>query len=161
MIVDVLLAGVSPIVGILLHLSQMVRSVYSAGQGAEEIFLGLIKGGGFSFSFWNLQDRRFYILEGVGCVPATYWDTYGLIAMALVPVGIALAAGTYTSTLEKKTFPFRFSFLMANLSTVMALVNIWLRRQKMMSMIASGASVNKDQFLRLFVLALAEYGTCL
>lgn len=43
------------------------------------------------------QDRRFYIMEGVGCVPATYWDTWGLIAMALVPIVIAITAGIYTS----------------------------------------------------------------
>jgi pheromone a factor receptor len=44
--------------------------------------------------------------------------------------------------------------------TVMALVNIHLRRQQMLSMIASDASVNKDQFYRLLFLTLAELGTC-
>ena len=45
--------------------------------------------------------------------------------------------------------------------TVMALVNIYLRRQQMLTMIASDASVNREQFIRLLFLTHAEIGTCL
>jgi pheromone a factor receptor len=43
----------------------------------------------------------------------------------------------------------------------MALVNINLRRQQMLTIIASDASVNREQFYRLLFLALAELGTCM
>lgn len=42
----------------------------------------------------------------------------------------------------------------------MALVNIYLRRQQMLSLIASDASVNRDQFYRLMFLTISEVGTC-
>lgn len=42
----------------------------------------------------------------------------------------------------------------------MTLVNICLRRQQMLSLIASNASVRRDQFYRLMFLTLSEVGTC-
>jgi pheromone a factor receptor len=42
----------------------------------------------------------------------------------------------------------------------MALVNIHLRRQQLLSMVASDSSVNKEQFIRLVALAILELGTC-
>jgi pheromone a factor receptor len=45
----------------------------------------------------STQDRRYYIIEGTGCYPATYFNGWGLLVMAIVPICIALAAGTYTS----------------------------------------------------------------
>nr|ODN95032.1 pheromone a factor receptor [Cryptococcus depauperatus CBS 7855] len=106
-IFDITVSIAAPVVGVLLHLSNM--------------------------------DRRFYIVEAFGPLPATYWNTWGVIWMAIVPILIAAACATYT---------------------VMALVNIHLRRQQMLSMIASDASVNRDQFYRLMFLTLAELGTC-
>lgn len=85
------------------------------------------------------MDRRYYNVERFGPMPATYWDTRGVIITAIVPICIAGAVAVYT---------------------IMALVNIHLRRQQMLSMIASDASVNRDQFYRLLFLTLAELGTC-
>lgn len=45
------------------------------------------------------QERRFYIMEGAGCMPATYWNAWGVLAMAFVPIAIAVAALVYTGTL--------------------------------------------------------------
>ena len=60
----------------------------------------------------SMMDRRFYIVESFGPLPATYWDTWGVIAMAvsrqdislinntdtrqIVPLLIAVAVGVYT-----------------------------------------------------------------
>ncbi|WWD15621.1 hypothetical protein CI109_100043 [Kwoniella shandongensis] len=85
------------------------------------------------------MDRRFYVVEAFGPMPSTYWDTWGVIWMAIVPIVIAIGCLIYT---------------------IMALVNIYLRRQRMLSLIASDASVNRDQFYRLMFLTLAELGTC-
>ncbi|RXK41913.1 pheromone a factor receptor [Tremella mesenterica] len=87
----------------------------------------------------STQDRRFYVVEGFGPMAATYWDTWGVILMAIIPIVIAGAAAVYT---------------------IMALVNVYLRRQQMLSLIASDASVNKEQFFRLYFLTIAEMGTC-
>ncbi|WVQ78574.1 hypothetical protein IAT38_000660 [Cryptococcus sp. DSM 104549] len=106
-IFDITASIAAPVVGVLLHLSNM--------------------------------DRRFYIVESFGPLPATYWDTWGVIWMAIVPILIAAACATYT---------------------IMALVNIHLRRQQMLSMVASDASVNREQFYRLMFLTLSELGTC-
>ena len=46
-------------------------------------------------------------------------------------------------------------------STVMALVNIYLRRAKMLSMVSSDNQTSKEQFIRLYCLSIAELGTCL
>ena len=54
-----------PIVGTLVHLSQM--------------------------------DRRYYVVQGFGPMPATYWNTWGVVWMALVPISIALGCLVYTS----------------------------------------------------------------
>lgn len=43
----------------------------------------------------------------------------------------------------------------------MALVNIYLRRQRMLSMITADTETNKDQFFRLYFLSIAEIGTCM
>lgn len=43
----------------------------------------------------------------------------------------------------------------------MALVNIYLRRTRMLSMVSSDSRTSKDQFLRLYFLSIAELGTCL
>ncbi|ODN98420.1 pheromone a factor receptor [Cryptococcus wingfieldii CBS 7118] len=103
-----LAAGIAaPVVGVLVHLSNM--------------------------------DRRFYVVERFGPQPATYWNAWGVIWMAIVPILIAVACATYT---------------------IMALVNIHLRRQQMLSLIASEASINRDQFYRLMFLTLAELLTC-
>ncbi|KJE05297.1 pheromone a factor receptor [Cryptococcus gattii NT-10] len=85
------------------------------------------------------MDRRFYIIERLGPQAATYWNAWGVIWMAMVPILIALIVAVYT---------------------VMALVNICLRRQQMLSLIASDASVIRDQFYRLMFLTLSEVGTC-
>lgn len=42
----------------------------------------------------------------------------------------------------------------------MALVNIYLRRQRMLSMISADSTMARNQFLRLYIVALAEIGTC-
>lgn len=44
----------------------------------------------------RLQERRFYIMEGAGCTPATYWNAWGVLAMAFVPIAIAVGAMVYT-----------------------------------------------------------------
>jgi hypothetical protein len=31
----------------------------------------------------SMMDRRFYIVKGFGPLPATYWDTWGVIGMAV------------------------------------------------------------------------------
>jgi pheromone a factor receptor len=46
------------------------------------------------------------------------------------------------------------------LPTVMALVNIYLRRQRMLSMVSADSQLSRNQFLRLYVVSLAEIGTC-
>jgi hypothetical protein len=43
-----------------------------------------------------LQERRFYIMEGAGCTPATYWNAWGVLAMAFFPIAIAVGAMIYT-----------------------------------------------------------------
>ncbi|KAE8541020.1 hypothetical protein D1P53_002374 [Cryptococcus gattii VGV] len=65
------------------------------------------------------MDRKFYIVERLGPQAATYWNAWGVIWMAMVPILIALIVAVYT---------------------FMALVNICLRRQQMLSLIASDAS---------------------
>ncbi|OXC86425.1 pheromone a factor receptor [Cryptococcus neoformans] len=85
------------------------------------------------------MDRRFYIVERLGPQAATYWNAWGVIWMAIVPILIAVTVVVYT---------------------IMALVNIYLRRQQMLSLIASDASVNRDQFYRLMFLTISEVGTC-
>ncbi|KAK8870086.1 hypothetical protein IAR55_000656 [Kwoniella newhampshirensis] len=85
------------------------------------------------------MDRRFYVVESVGPMPATYWNTWGVVWMAVVPILIAATCAVYT---------------------IMAIVNIYLRRQKLLALIASDASVNRDQFVRLMFLTIAELGTC-
>ncbi|KAJ9110981.1 hypothetical protein QFC20_002748 [Naganishia adeliensis] len=85
------------------------------------------------------QERRFYIMEGAGCTPATYWNAWGVLAMAFFPIAIAVAAMIYT---------------------VMALVNIYLRRQRMLSMVSADSQMARNQFLRLYIVSLAEIGTC-
>ncbi|WWC89812.1 uncharacterized protein L201_004738 [Kwoniella dendrophila CBS 6074] len=98
----------APIVGILVHLTNM--------------------------------DRRFYVVESFGPMPATYWNNWGVFWMAILPILIALVCAGYT---------------------MMALVNIIRRRKQMLSMVATGSSVNKEQFVRLMFLTIAELGTCL
>jgi pheromone a factor receptor len=63
-IVDVGLSLVVPILGILVHLTQM--------------------------------DRRYWIAEGFGAMPSTYWDAWGVTWMAIVPIVIAVGALIYT-----------------------------------------------------------------
>lgn len=63
-IIDMTLCLGLPILGILLHLTQM--------------------------------DRRFYIVEGYGVTPSTYWNAWGTIWMAIVPICIAIGALVYT-----------------------------------------------------------------
>jgi pheromone a factor receptor len=43
----------------------------------------------------------------------------------------------------------------------MALVNIYLRRARTLSMVSADSQTSKDQFIRLYVLSIAELGTCL
>lgn len=43
----------------------------------------------------------------------------------------------------------------------MALVNIYLRRQRMLSMVASDSQVARNHFVRLYIVSLAEIGTCM
>lgn len=31
----------------------------------------------------SMMDRRFYVVEGFGPLPATYWDTWGVTGMAV------------------------------------------------------------------------------
>lgn len=42
----------------------------------------------------------------------------------------------------------------------MALVNIYLRRQRMLSMVSADSQMARNQFLRLYIVSLAEIGTC-
>lgn len=84
-----------------------------------------------------------------------------MIGMALVPVCIAVLAGVYTGKWRFFCIQNPCTYFDVDLVIVMALVNIHLRRQKMMEMCDSVNSLSKDQFLRLFVIAIAEYGTCL
>ncbi|WRT67387.1 uncharacterized protein IL334_004358 [Kwoniella shivajii] len=104
---DISATFLSPVIGVLVHLSNM--------------------------------DRRFYVVESFGPLPATYWNGWGVFWMAIVPILIALACAAYTG---------------------MALVNIIKRRKQMLSMVATGSSVNKEQFVRLLFLTVAELGTC-
>ncbi|WVW82815.1 hypothetical protein I302_104827 [Kwoniella bestiolae CBS 10118] len=106
-LIDLSATFLAPIVGVLVHLSNM--------------------------------DRRFYVVEGFGPLPATYWNGWGVFWMAIVPICIALACAVYTA---------------------LALINIIRRRKQMLSMIATGSSVNKEQFFRLLFLTIAELGTC-
>ncbi|WWC69207.1 uncharacterized protein I206_103144 [Kwoniella pini CBS 10737] len=104
---DLSITLLSPIIGVLVHLSNM--------------------------------DRRFYVVESFGPMPATYWNGWGVFWMAVIPICIACACAVYTA---------------------LALINIIKRRKQMLSMIATGASVNKEQFVRLLFLTIAELGTC-
>ncbi|WWC60851.1 uncharacterized protein I303_103427 [Kwoniella dejecticola CBS 10117] len=106
-IFDLSVTFLAPIIGVLVHLSNM--------------------------------DRRFYVVESFGPMPATYWNVWGVFWMAIIPICIACACAVYTA---------------------LALINIIKRRKQMLSMIASGASVNKEQFVRLLFLTVAELGTC-
>lgn len=47
------------------------------------------------------MDRRFYIVERLGPQAATYWNAWGVIWMAIVPILIAVTVVVYTS----KQFP--------------------------------------------------------
>ncbi|OCF44175.1 pheromone a factor receptor [Kwoniella heveanensis CBS 569] len=85
------------------------------------------------------MDRRYYVVESYGPLPSTYWNGWGVFWMAVVPIIIAAACAAYTAK---------------------ALYNIVMRRKQMLSMIATGASVNKEQFVRLMFLTMAELGTC-
>ncbi|WVQ98952.1 hypothetical protein IAU59_006084 [Kwoniella sp. CBS 9459] len=104
---DLSITFATPIVGVLVHLSNM--------------------------------DRRYYVVESFGPMPSTYWNGWGVFWMAVIPIVIAAACAAYTFK---------------------ALYNIVMRRKQMMSMIATGASVNKEQFIRLMFLTVAEGGTC-
>lgn len=43
------------------------------------------------------MDRRFYIVERLGPQAATYWNAWGVIWMAIVPILIAVTVVVYTS----------------------------------------------------------------
>ncbi|OCF71595.1 pheromone a factor receptor [Kwoniella mangroviensis CBS 8886] len=105
--IDLSVTFFAPIVGVLVHLSNI--------------------------------NRRFYVVESFGPIPATYWNGWGVFWMAVVPILIALACAVYTA---------------------LALINIIRRRKQMLSMMATGSSVNKEQFFRLMFLTVAELGTC-
>jgi hypothetical protein len=72
-----------PVIGILLHLTQQVSYVSPA---LRSTVLNML----------TLQERRFYIMEGAGCTPATYWNAWGVLAMAFFPIAIAVGAMIYT-----------------------------------------------------------------
>jgi pheromone a factor receptor len=42
------------------------------------------------------MEKRYYIAEGFGAFASTYWDAWGVVWMAMVPIVIALAALIYT-----------------------------------------------------------------
>jgi len=42
------------------------------------------------------MDRRYWIAEGFGAMPSTYWDAWGVTWMAIVPIVIAVGALIYT-----------------------------------------------------------------
>jgi len=63
-LIDLGLCLCFPILGILLHLTQM--------------------------------DRRYWIAQGFGAIPGTYWDGWGVAWMAIVPIFIAVGALVYT-----------------------------------------------------------------
>jgi pheromone a factor receptor len=117
-----------PIVGILVHLTQM--------------------------------DRRYYIVEGYGPMQSTYWNAWGTFWMAFMPIIIAIGALIFTGKFAEKTWV-RLLAHEYDIPAVMALVNIYLRRAKMLTMISSDSRTSKDQFVRLYVLSVAELATCL
>jgi hypothetical protein len=42
----------------------------------------------------------------------------------------------------------------------MALANIYLRRKRMLDMISADSAMGRNEFLRLYTVALAEIATC-
>jgi pheromone a factor receptor len=80
--IDWSMAVALPVIGILLHLTQQV----SHASPLRSTVLTML----------TLQERRFYIMEGAGCTPATYWNAWGVLAMAFFPIAIAVGAMIYT-----------------------------------------------------------------
>lgn len=102
------------------------------------------------------MDRRFYIVERLGPQVATHWNAWGVIWMPMVPILIALIMAVYTG---EQSSLMRFMKCGSQISS-RGSRNICLRRQQMLSLIGSDASVSRDQFYRLMFLTLSEVGTC-
>ncbi|KAK4687752.1 pheromone a factor receptor, partial [Tremellales sp. Uapishka_1] len=105
----------------------------------------------------SMMDRRFYLIEGFGPMPATYWNTWAVLAFAVSSVPRPISTNLIRLP---QVVPILIA-LGCIVYTIMALVNIHLRRQQLLSMIASDASINKEQFCRLMALAILELGTCI
>ncbi|KAI9637959.1 pheromone receptor 1 [Dioszegia hungarica] len=83
---------------------------------------------------------RFNIVEGFGPVPGVYWDTWGVVWVAVVPIIIAFMCFGYTCK---------------------ACYNIIRRRQQMLTILSKSAGMDRSHFWRLMILANAELGTCM
>lgn len=84
----------------LLHLCDPISPLYDfSARKRHRIFdISVTMGApvvGYLIHLSNM-DRRFYIIERLGPQAATYWNAWGVIWMAMVPILIALIVAVYT-----------------------------------------------------------------
>ncbi|KAJ9110982.1 hypothetical protein QFC20_002749 [Naganishia adeliensis] len=76
-------------------------------------------------------------------VPATYWNAWGVLAMSVFPVAIG-----------------RWHVIDVTFRSVMALANIYLRRKRMLDIVSADSAMGRNEFLRLYIVSVAEIATC-
>lgn len=153
MAIDWFMAVALPIIGILLHLTQQVSPTSTTLAATRTLpILTIISAPGTTILYHGRRRMHpSYLLERLGCPCHGICPNCYRCRCHDLHRYVRLQHGTsfYTDLLPC------FVFLI-----VMALVNIYLRRQRMLSMISADSQMARNQFLRLYMVSLAEIGTC-
>lgn len=120
----------------------------------------------------SCRQTRFNVVENYGPLPGIYWDTWGIVWVAVSWIGVYGPAdilenvGCYRTPIHEsaklisQVVPIFIAMLCFGY-TAQACYNILRRRQQMRTILSKNAAIDRNHFWRLMILANAELGTCM
>lgn len=101
-----------------------------------------------------VQAHRYNVNEGIGCVPATYWEKEAILGLLAVPLLLALLSFCYSGQCDEGSRSATHWLIFANQFSGLAIYNFISQRRRFQSLLQQNSpTLNSSRFFRLLAVS--------